>query len=111
MFGRRLAVGVAFISALALSPSAWADKEVASVIARRNYWAFQRPVKAAIPAIKSPWIRNAVDAFILEGLQAKKLTPSKALDRERLLRRITFDLTGLPPEPGDIDTFLRDKSA
>jgi len=95
---------------LALSAFAWTDKDVASVIARRHYWAFQKPVKNVVPDIQSPWVRNPVDAFILEALQEKKLSPSQPLDREHLLRRVTFDLTGLPPEPGEIDAFLRDKS-
>jgi len=99
---------------VALSATAWtdkADKDVASVIARRHYWAFQKPVKNAVPDIQSPWVRNPIDTFILEALQEKKLSPSQPLDREHLLRRVTFDLTGLPPEPGEIDAFLRDKSA
>jgi hypothetical protein len=95
---------------LALSASAWVDKDVASVLARRHYWAFQKPAKSAVPDLKSTWVGNSIDAFILEALQEKKITPSKPLDRERLLRRVTFDLTGLPPEPGEIDLFLSDKS-
>src|SRR5260370_38565733 len=94
---------------LALSASAWTDKDVASVIARRHYWAFQKPVKSAVPDIQSPWVRNPIDAFILEALREKKLEPSLPLDREHLLRRVTFDLTGLPPDPGEIDAFLRDR--
>src|SRR6266481_2954191 len=95
---------------LAFSAFAWTDKDVASVIARRHYWAFQKPVKAAIPELKSSWVGNPIDAFVLENLNERKLTPSRPLDREHLLRRVTFDLTGLPPEPGEIDAFLRDKS-
>jgi len=109
----RTRVAPAVLVLLALSAFAWtdkADKDVASVIARRHYWAFQKPVKNAVPDIQSPWVRNPVDAFILEALQEKKLSPSPPLDREHLLRRVTFDLTGLPPEPGEIDAFLRDKS-
>jgi hypothetical protein len=110
MFQPRLAGGLAVVCVVGLTLWAGVDKDVASVIARRSYWAFRTPVKAPPPAIKSPWIRNPIDAFLLDALQAKKLTPSKPLDRERLLRRITFDLTGLPPEPGEIDRFLRDQS-
>jgi hypothetical protein len=106
----RGAAAAGIVLALALSAPAWTDKDVASVIARRHYWAFQKPVKSPVPDIKSPWVRNPVDAFILEALQGKKLAPSQPLDREHLLRRVTFDLTGLPPEPGEIDAFLRDKS-
>jgi hypothetical protein len=106
----RTRVAPAILVLLALPAFAWTDKDVASVIARRHYWAFQKPVKSAVPDIQSPWVRNPVDAYILEALQEKKLSPSPPLDREHLLRRVTFDLTGLPPEPGEIDAFLRDKS-
>src|SRR5579863_2053546 len=109
MYRKRQTI-VPAILLLAASASAWVDKDVASVIARRHYWAFQKPVKSSVPSVKSAWIRTPIDGFILEGLQEKKLTPSKALDREHLLRRVTFDLTGLPPEPGEIDAFLNDKS-
>ncbi len=107
------AVAVCVFLALAFSASAWVDKidkDVASVLARRHYWAFQKPVKAAVPDAQGAWVRNPIDAFILEALHEKKLTPSKPLDREHLLRRVTLDLIGLPPEPGEIDAFLRDKS-
>ncbi len=110
MLHRRGAAAVVSLIAFALSAFAWTDKDVASVIARRHYWAFQKPIKTAVPELKSPWVRNTIDAFIVETLNEKKLAPSKPLDRDRLLRRITFDLTGLPPEPGEIDAFLRDKS-
>ncbi len=102
----RVAAG---ILAVALGAGAWVDKETASVLARRRYWAFQVPVRPPVPQIRSPWVRNPIDAFILQSLQAKKLTPSKPLDREHLLRRVTYDLTGLPPTPGEIDFFLRDR--
>ena len=110
MAPKRGATAAGILLVLALSAPAWTDKDVASVIARRHYWAFQKPVKSAVPDVQSPWVRNPVDAFILDALREKKLTPSQPLDREHLLRRVTFDLTGLPPEPGEIDAFLRDKS-
>jgi hypothetical protein len=102
----RQAIGVAVCLVLAVAAAA-VDKDVASVLARRNYWAFQKPAKAPVPQGAT----NPIDAFILEGLRAKKLAPSPPLDRARLLRRVTYDLTGLPPAPGEIDLFLQDKSA
>ncbi|MFI5106543.1 MAG: hypothetical protein ACHP79_16595, partial [Terriglobales bacterium] len=81
----RGAVAAGILVALALSAPAWTDKDVASVIARRHYWAFQKPVKSAVPNVKSPWLLSPVDAFILEALREKKLTPSQPLDREHLL--------------------------
>src|SRR5438874_13148416 len=101
-FGRT-STALAILITLTLSAFSRTDQEIASVIARRHYWAFQKPVKAAVPEVKSSWARNPIDSFILEALEEKKLTPSKPLDRERLLRRVTFDLTGLPPEPGELD--------
>ena len=93
---------------------AWVDdKEAASVTARRGFWSFQKPTRPALPAVsasETKWIRTPIDAFILEALRAKKMAPSAPLDRERLLRRVTLDLTGLPPAPGEIDLFLRDSS-
>ena len=109
----RVAAAAGILLGLVLSAPAWTDKtdkDVASVIARRHYWAFQNPVKSAVPDIKSPSAHNPVDAFILEALRENKLAPSRPLDREHLLRRVTFDLTGLPPAPGEIDAFQRDKS-
>jgi hypothetical protein len=103
-----LTVGLTLILAL----TAWPDSEQDRrwVASRRNYWAFQQPVRPEPPQVKSPWVRTPIDAFILEGLQAKKLSPSQALDSVRLVRRIYLDLTGLPPTPGEVDQFLADRS-
>ncbi|MGH9721041.1 MAG: DUF1549 and DUF1553 domain-containing protein, partial [Bryobacteraceae bacterium] len=85
-----------------------ADKDAASVIARRNFWAFRKPLRPEPPKPAGAWAKTSIDAFILDALRAKKLPPSPPLDRERLLRRVTLDLTGLPPTPGEIDRFLGD---
>jgi hypothetical protein len=78
--------------------------------ARGRYWAFQKVVRPAVPDIQDAWIRNPIDAFLLDGLRQKKLAPSLELDRTRLIRRLTFDLTGLPPSPAEVEAFLKDKS-
>ena len=88
----------------------WVDKDAASVLARRNWWAFRKPVRPPVPEVSSGWARTPIDAFILEGLRSRKLAPSPPIARELLLRRVTYDLTGLPPSPDEIDTFLRDQS-
>lgn len=59
---------------------------------------------------KPPIAGNPIDAFILQTLRAKQLEPSKPLDRAQLLRRVTYDLTGLPPTPGELDSFLKDQA-
>ncbi len=97
---------------LAVAPVAAADeKDEAWFAARRSFWAFRKPVRPPVPQISSPWVRTPIDAFVLEALREKKLTPSPPLDRERLLRRVTLDLTGLPPTPGEVSTFRLDASA
>jgi Protein of unknown function (DUF1549)/Protein of unknown function (DUF1553) len=90
----------------------WAegDQDQAFIGNRAKYWAFQKVVQPAAPAIRDPWIRTPIDAFILDGLRQKQLAPSAPLDRTRLIRRVTYDLTGLPPTPDEVAAFLIDKS-
>ncbi len=77
----------------------------------RDHWAF-RPVKKVAPTVVllAGWTRNPIDAFILAELESNGLKPAPEAGRATLLRRLSFDLTGLPPSPNDIDTFLRDRS-
>jgi hypothetical protein len=77
----------------------------------KRFWSF-RPLVSATPphANNASWASNPIDRFIHAGLEAKKLTPSKPLSRERLIRRVTFDLTGLPPTPEEVDAFVNDRS-
>ncbi len=87
-----------------------ADKEAKFIGARAKYWAFQRVARPPVPAVADAWAATPIDAFILSALQAKNLKPSEPLDRIRLIRRVTFDLIGLPPTPAEVDAFLRDPS-
>ena len=67
---------------------------------RRKHWAFQAVVPGAPPTVKrAAWVKTPIDAFILSTLEAKGLRPAPAADKRALLRRATFDLTGLPPTP------------
>jgi Protein of unknown function (DUF1553)/Protein of unknown function (DUF1549) len=76
-----------------------------------RHWAFQKPTKVAVPNVKhAAWAPTTLDRFIVAALEAKGLSPSPPADRRTLLRRVTFDLTGLPPTPVEIDAFLRDDS-
>ncbi len=86
------------------------DKEAKFIGNRGKYWAFQPVVRPAVPQVADPWVRTPVDAFILDALHAKKLDPSAPIDRIRLIRRVTFDLIGLPPTPAETDAFVRDRS-
>lgn len=77
----------------------------------RNHWAWQ-PVRAVQPPAvkKSDWPRDAIDRFLLQKLEQKGLQPAPPADAAVLLRRVYFDLTGLPPTPEVIERFLRDPS-
>ena len=86
------------------------ERDQAFIGKRANWWAFQKPVRHAVPPSTNPWVRTPIDAFLLEALTAKGLTPSAELSREQLLRRVTLDLTGLPPTPAEVDAFLADRS-
>src|SRR6516225_4946828 len=78
----------------------------------RVHWAFSVPVKPAPPALKQrDWPRNPIDHFILARLEKENLSPMPEANRAALLRRITFDLTGLPPTLEEIDAFVNDASS
>jgi mono/diheme cytochrome c family protein len=76
----------------------------------RAFWSFQPVRQPALTAVKDAgWARTAVDRFILAGLEARGLKPAPQADPRTLLRRVTFDLIGLPPTPEEVDTFLADR--
>jgi len=76
-----------------------------------GHWAFQAPQKAELPTVKNAkWPHNGIDNFIADKLAEHKLVPSAEADKETLIRRVTFDLIGLPPTPKEVDEFLADKS-
>ncbi len=78
----------------------------------KAHWAFVPPAKTAPPIVKNvPWGRNDVDRFILARLEKEGLTPSPEADPVTLIRRLSFDLTGLPPTPAEVDAFVNDKAA
>ena len=76
-----------------------------------GHWSFTAPVKVDPPAVKgAKWVRNGVDGFVLARLEAEGLTPSAEADRATLIRRVTLDLTGLPPTPEEVSSFVGDSS-
>ncbi len=77
-----------------------------------RHWAFQSVPPIQVPDVYDPtnWSRNAVDQFVLKRLQDESLSPSPGAGRERLLRRVSVDLTGLPATINEIDAFLTDDS-
>ena len=78
--------------------------------ARARHWAFQ-PVKNPVPPqVKKPrWVQTPVDAFVLAKLEQKELKPAPPADRRTLIRRISYDLIGLPPTPEEVEAFVKDK--
>jgi hypothetical protein len=77
----------------------------------RNHWAFRPVVRPTPPAVTRPdWVRTPIDAFILAHLDKQGLTPNPPADKLDLIRRATFDLTGLPPTPDEVHAFLADDS-
>jgi hypothetical protein len=76
-----------------------------------KHWAYETPHQPPLPAVKNPiWCRNPLDRFILARLEAEGLTPSPAAARETLIRRVSLDLTGLPPTLKEVDAFVADSA-
>jgi Protein of unknown function (DUF1553)/Protein of unknown function (DUF1549) len=108
-----------------LSPQQWRDlarwvrmgaptpKKVAlSKEDAAKHWAFLPMKSTAVPRVKNEgWARTPIDQFVLTQLEAKGLKPSPPADPCTLIRRVTFDLTGLPPTPEEVERFVRDASA
>lgn len=76
-----------------------------------KHWAYETPARPLLPKVKkSAWPRNGIDFFVLARLEKEGMTPSSEASRETLIRRLTLDLTGLPPTLKEIDDFLADRS-
>ncbi len=77
-----------------------------------THWAFKPPVRPPVPAVRrAEWVRTPVDAFVAREHEARGLAPAPEAGRRVLLRRLTLDLTGLPPAPGEVEAFLADSSS
>ena len=77
----------------------------------QEHWAYKAPVRPKPPAVRNAaWARNPIDRFVLARLEAKGLEPAPAADRRTLVRRVALDMTGLPPKPAEIETFLKDQT-
>jgi hypothetical protein len=85
----------------------WIDQGAKTEI----WWSFVAPKRPPVPQVNDKsWVRNPIDNFVLARLEAEGLKPSPQADRATLLRRVYFDLTGLPPTPAEIDAFVADHS-
>jgi hypothetical protein len=103
-------MGAPWPESAALRPGGLA-KTVFDLQERRRHWAFQPLHAGPPPSVRhATWVRTPVDAFILAKLEAAGLAPAPPADRRTLLRRVTYDLIGLPPTLAEIDAFLADDS-
>ena len=77
----------------------------------REFWSFKPVASPSLPEVqRRDWVRTPIDAFVLAQLEARGLEPAPPADKRTLIRRVTFDLTGLPPTPEEVDAFLADES-
>ena len=97
---------IASLSLLALEPT---PKAPATPRLASQHWAFQRPEHRLLPQVQNvERVRNSIDAFVLNRLEKENIQPAPEADRRTLIRRLSFDLLGLPPEPEDVEAFVAD---
>ena len=78
----------------------------------REFWSFRPVADPAVPAVQNAdWVQTPIDAFVLTKLETRKTRPAERAAKRTLIRRVTFDLTGLPPTPEEIAAFLADESS
>ena len=105
---RAVLLTVALLASSALAPGA--DDGDIDFAKERQFWSFQKPSAPVRPPVKNKrWPRQELDGLVLARLEAKKLLPSGEAEKATLIRRVTFDLTGLPPTPEEVSGFLKDK--
>src|SRR5262249_1974781 len=89
------------ILALLLAPHA--------AVAAETWWSLRPLARPGVPAVRDGnWARNPIDVFVLAGLEKRGLRPSPEADRRALIRRLSFDLVGLPPAPEEVEAFVAD---
>ncbi len=110
---RLTAAQVELFRAWVAGGAAWPDDSpaIAAAADKANLWSLKPIARPALPNVQqTDWARNDVDRFILAKLEAAKLAPNPQAERRALIRRVTFDLIGLPPTPSEVDQFLADSS-
>ncbi len=109
----RWCAGIVLVVALAAALYAGGGPATHSFTPQQlRYWAFQKVVKPAPPAVKNTaWPANEIDAFVLAKLEEKNLAPNPPADRPTLIRRASLTLTGLPPTPDEVQAFVADTDA
>ena len=90
----------------------WPKDSPVALDKRRAHWAFKAPLRPVVPPVKArKWPRNAIDQFILARLEHEKLAPAPEAERNVLIRRLSLDLTGLPPSVKEVEEFTHDRRA
>lgn len=97
---------------LSANETALIKKWIEQGAAWKPHWSFIKPQKRRLPAVdQREWPQNSIDYFVLSKLESQGQSPSSIASREKILRRLSFDLTGLPPSPEAIDSFLADDAS
>jgi hypothetical protein len=106
-----VAIGAPWTSDAAVAKGAASTSKTFSIKERAGHWSLQ-PLRAIVPpAVKNDrWPRTGVDCFLLKALETRGIDPAPDADRRTLVRRVTFDLVGLPPTPEDVEAFVHDES-
>jgi hypothetical protein len=85
---------------------------IAEGAAYEVHWAYLRPERRPAPSVqRRSWVRNPIDAFVLQPLEARGIGPSPEADKRTLLRRLYLDLIGLPPTPAEVESFVRERGS
>ena len=109
--GKLSAAQIALVEAWIDHGAQWPEDVGVQTAELKKHWAYMRPQRPQLPAVKmSSWIRNPIDNFILSRLEKEGMGPSTEASRERLIRRVSLDLIGLPPSLVEVDEFLSDRS-
>lgn len=108
--GKLPADEMAALSVWAKAGAPWPSTPKNTPKTKAPFWSFTAPKSPDLPTVKAKWwAHNPLDTFILAKLEEKGLKPAPPADRRTLIRRATFDLTGLPPTPQEVEAFLADK--
>lgn len=110
--GERLAdAQIAILKTWVQQGAVWPDEHAGDAVVKVDHWAFKAPVRPDVPTVgDTTWVRNPIDAFVLKQLEGLSLKPSPEADRATLVRRLHFDLIGIPPTPEEVDAFVSDAS-
>ncbi len=96
------------VTLMSIAATAHADREITDT--DRQFWSFKKPVRAPLPAVtQKARVRTPIDAFVLAKLEAQGQAFKPDTDRNTLIRRLSFDMLGLPPSPGEVQAFVRDR--